>query len=174
MRKVCYHCAISMDGFVARKDGSFDCFAMEGPHVAEFIETLPSYGVAVMGRKTYEVGLKVGVTNPYPFLKTYVFSRTMNESPDPNVILVKDGAVELIRSLKHEDGKDIWVVGAGDFASTLFAAELIDEITLKVNPLLLGDGIPVVTRLEKPPSLKLVRSKIYDNGIVLLAYETKR
>ena len=66
MRKLKYHCAISLDGFVALPDGSFDCFLMQGPHVDDFLATLRSYDAALMGRRTFEVGAKLGVTNPYP------------------------------------------------------------------------------------------------------------
>lgn len=66
MRKLKYHCAISLDGFVALPDGSFDCFLMQGPHVDDFLATLGSYDAALMGRRTFEVGAKLGVTNPYP------------------------------------------------------------------------------------------------------------
>lgn len=170
MRKLKYHCATSLDGYVADKDGRFDGFMMEGPHVADFVESLPTYGVALMGRKTYELGLRAGVTNPYPFLKSYVFSRTLAESPDPEVTLVRDRAAEVVRELKTQGGKDIWLVGAGELAATLFAADLIDELTLKVNPILLGDGIPLVARLPRIETLELLGSKRYDNGVVLLSY----
>ena len=173
MRKVKYHVAISLDGFMARRDGSFDCFIMEGPHVDDFFASLPTYGVALMGRKTYEVGVKMGVTNPYPFLESYVFSRTMDKSPDPSVTLVREGAAEFVRSLKAKQGKDIWLAGAGELASTLFAAGLVDELTLKVNPMLLGDGIPLVGRLQRPSNCELTGSKTYENGVVLLSYAVK-
>lgn len=170
MRKVSYHCAISLDGYVACKDGSFDCFTMQGPHVTDFLATLGTYDVALMGRRTYEVGLKYGVTNPYPSMKTYVFSRTLKESPDANVTIVSADGPELVRKLKEQDGKDIWVVGAGDLATTLFAEELVDEVTLKINPVMLGEGIPVVSHLKAPVRFDLIGSKAYDNGVVLLSY----
>jgi dihydrofolate reductase len=172
MRKIKYHCAISLDGFVARKDGSFDCFVLQGPHMVDFVQSFAGYDVALMGRKTYEVGLKVGITNPYPTMKTYVFSRTLEHSPDANVSLVSSGALDVVRGLKRLEGKDIWVAGAGDFASTLFAHDLIDEVVLKVNPLMLGQGIPVVAHLDRPTRFQLTSSKVYDNGVVMLAYRT--
>jgi dihydrofolate reductase len=171
MRKVKYHCAASLDGLVARVDGSFDCFAMEGPHVVEFFESLSQFGVALMGRKTYDVGLRLGVTNPYPFLDSYVFSRTMRESPDPAVKLVSGDAVEHVRALKQTPGKDIWLAGAGSLAATLFAADLVDEVIVKLNPLLIGDGVKMVDGLPRPQTLKFRESKVYDNGVVLLTYE---
>lgn len=173
MRKIRYNCAISVDGFVAEKDGGFDCFTMEGPHVTDFVAGFANYDVALMGRRTYEVGLKSGVTNPYPTMKTYVFSRTMKESPDPAVTIVSTGVTELVRSLKKQEGKYIWLVGAGDFATALFAEDLVDEVLIKVNPLLLGEGIPIVASLKQATRLELLDSKVYDNGVVLLSYRVK-
>ena len=170
MRKVTYHCAVSVDGFIALEDGSFDCFAMEGPHVAEFMEGLHQFGTVLMGRKTYEIGLRAGVTNPYPFLESYVFSRTMAESPDAAVTLVSDDVVERVRALKRAPGKGIWLAGAGSLAATLFAADLVDEVVVKLNPLLTGGGVRVVESLPRPRQLALRESKVYENGVVLLTY----
>ena len=170
MRKLSYHCAVSLDGFVARPNGSFDCFLMTGPHVEDFLATFDRYDTALMGRRTFEVGAKLGVTNPYPNMDTYVFSRTMEASPDPAVTLVSKDAADVVRGLKQKPGKDIWLVGAGDLASTLFAEGLVDELTLKLNPILLGAGIPLVARLEKPHGFQLTASKPYENGVVLLTY----
>ena len=64
MRKLKYHVATTADGFIARQDGSFDCFPMEGEHVADYLKSLKSYDAVLMGRKTYEVGLKVASLTP--------------------------------------------------------------------------------------------------------------
>jgi len=76
MRPVRYHVATSVDGAIAAPDGSFARFASEGDHVADFLESWRGYDTVLMGRRTYEVGLGFGVTNPYPTMRTYVFSRT--------------------------------------------------------------------------------------------------
>ena len=60
MRKLIYHCAIAVDGFVAGEGGSIDFFEMQGPHVDDFIAGFSGFDDAIMGRKTYEVGLNVG------------------------------------------------------------------------------------------------------------------
>lgn len=171
MAKLSYHIATSLDGFVAEADGSFNHFLMQGPHVDDFLATLKQYSVALMGRKTYEVGLKYGVTNPYPFLKTYVFSTTMKEAPDPAINLVTSNADAVVRKLKSENSGDLWLVGSGSLAAILFKADLIDEITVKINPLLLGSGIGLVEILDQPKNIRLESSKVYDNGVVLLTYK---
>jgi dihydrofolate reductase len=174
MRKLKYHVATTADGFIARTDGSFDCFPMEGEHVADYLDSLKSYGTVLMGRRTYEVGLKAGVTDPYPYLKSYVFSRTMGDSPDERVEVVAEDTVAVVRRLKDEPGKDIYLCGGAELATGLFKADLIDEVILKVNPLLLGSGIPLMSDIGRSIDLELINSKVYESGVVLLSYRVKK
>lgn len=174
MRKLKYHVAITADGFIAREDGSFDCFPAEGQHVADYLESLNSYGAVLMGRHTYEVGLRVGITNPYPHLKTYVFSRTMKESPDECVELVAEKGADVVRTLKDEAGQDIYLCGGANLATALFEDELIDEVILKVNPLLLGSGVPLLSHIGRHITLELIASRVYDSGVVLLSYRVRK
>jgi dihydrofolate reductase len=189
MRELKYYVACTVDRFIAHTDGSHEGFLMEGEHftdlIATFPETFPAhvrdglgirgdnqcFDIVLMGRKTYEIGLKVGVTNPYPHLKQYVFSRTLNESPDRQIELVSTDPVALIKNLKQQPGKDIWLCGGGDLATVLFSE--IDEMILKVNPLLLGSGILMISGKIYPTSLELTSSKVYKNGFMLLHYRIK-
>jgi dihydrofolate reductase len=117
LRDLTYYVASSLDGFIAREDGSFDFFPAEGDHLADYVarfpETLPghlraalgvtagnrSFDAVLMGRRTYEVGLKIGLTSPYGHLAQYLFSRTMAASPDPSVELLRgDPPSEPIRT----------------------------------------------------------------------------
>ena len=189
MRELKYYIACTVDRFIARSDGSFDFFPMEGEHLTDLLESFPEtvpahlrdelgihaenkwFDVVLMGRRTYEVGLKVGVTNPYPQMKQYLFSRTLKESPDKNVELISGDAVALVRELKQQTGKDIWLCGGGDLATTLFPE--IDEIIMKLNPILLGEGIPLFSGVIKLTAVELIDSKIYSNGFMLLRYRLK-
>lgn len=190
MRKLVYYVACTADGFIARADGSFDCFLAEGEHYADllacFPETFPAhfreavglraenqrFDAVLMGRKTYEVGVKLGFTNPYPQMKQYVFSRGMKESPDAAVGLVKGDAAAKVRELKEESGKDIWLCGGGELATQLFP--LIDELILKVNPILIGAGIPLFGREVETTALEVADSKSYSNGFRMVRYRVRR
>jgi len=92
----------------------------------------------LMGRKTYEPGLKIGLCSPYPTLKQYVFSTTMEECPHEDVTLVSEDAAGLIRDLKMGPGKDVWLAGGSTLAASLFSEGLVDELILKMNPVVLG------------------------------------
>jgi dihydrofolate reductase len=189
MRELKYYVACTVDCFIAREDGSLDFFPMEGDHISDIIssfpETIPEhlraalgvraankcFDAVLMGRRTYEVGLKLGVTNPYPHLKQYLFSRTLKKSPDDNVELVSGDALTRVRQLKSEPGKDVWLCGGADLATVLFPE--INELILKVNPYLLGSGIPLFRGVIPPRSLALLDSKTYSNGFMLLRYRVK-
>lgn len=173
MRNVVYLVASSLDGFIAREDHSFDCFMPQGEHVDDYLDALRSFDDVLMGRRTYEVGLRVGVTNPYPSTRSHVFSRTLGESPDERVRLVSENAVEYVRKLKAQPGRDIYLCGGGDLAAALLTAGLIDRIVVKLNPLLIGTGIPMFSKLEQPVELEFIDSKTYGNGVLLLSYRVR-
>jgi dihydrofolate reductase len=174
MRKLAYYVALTVDGFIGHEDGSVNGFLEHGEHVTDYLESLKTqFDVVLMGRKTYEFGFQFGVTNPYPWMKQYVFSRAMKESPDANVTLVSENIVELVRGLKSEPGKDIYLCGGAELATMMFEEKLIDEVVLKLNPVLFGSGIPLFSRSSSPIDLELTDSKVYENGVLLLHYRVK-
>lgn len=185
-RRLVYYVAVTIDGFIARKDGSFDCFLFDGPHfadiIARFPETFPAhlrarlgipevvlnFDTVLMGRATYEVGLREGITSPYHPLRQYVVSSTMSESPDPAIALCREDPLSLVRRLKQEDGRDIWLCGGSKLAAAL--APEIDELILKVNPVVLGEGLPLFDHLSTPLRTTLLEHNTYPNGFVLARY----
>jgi dihydrofolate reductase len=174
MRKLKYHVASTVDGFIAHTDHTIDGFVAEGGHVDDYLGSLKKdYDVVLMGRRTYEFGFQYGVTNPYPWLKQYVFSGSMESSPDANVELISGDLLEFVKTLKQQDGKDIYLCGGANLASTLLAAKLVDELIIKLNPVLFGTGLPLFSGPIKQTSLQLLESKVYDNSVVLLRYEIK-
>ena len=174
MRKLKYHVASTLDGFIAHEDHSIDGFIAEGEHVSDYLESLKNdYDIALMGRRTYEFGLRFGVTNPYPWMKQYVFSRTMEASPDANVELVSDGIIDFVGRLKEGTGKDIYLCGGADAAARLLAEGMIDEIIVKLNPVLFGSGVPLFSGIIGQTELELFGNKVYGNGVMLLDYRVK-
>jgi dihydrofolate reductase len=174
MRKIKYHVASTVDGFIAHEDHTVEGFLPEGEHVTDYLESLKKdYDAVLMGRRTYEFGFQFGVTSPYPWMKQYVLSRTMDRSPDTNVELVSENIIEFVGELKSQVGKDIYLCGGAALAATLFAEDLVDEIILKLNPVLFGSGIPLFSGAIKQSALELAESKVYGNGVVLLHYSVK-
>jgi dihydrofolate reductase len=175
MQKLIYHVATTLDGFIAHPDHTIDGFVGEGEHVKDYLDSLHNdYDVVLMGRKTYEFGFQFGVTNPYPWLRQYVLSRSMESSPDENVRLVSENIVDFVQGLKQEDGKGIYLCGGAELAASLFEAGFVDEILLKLNPVVFGTGIPLFSRQIPQTGLILKDSKVYGTSVVLLRYDVKK
>lgn len=178
MRKIIYHVASTLDGFIAREDGSFNDFVGEGEHVADFLDSIRHYGAILMGKNTYEAGYKYGMkpgdpayADFNPDMKNYVFSRSAQFESNDRVQLVREDEIEFIEYLKMETGKDIWLCGGGALAGSLLEHELIDELWLKLNPIALGSGIPLFGGSQKKFASTLLSSKTYESGVLLLKYK---
>src|ERR1051325_3172045 len=128
MRKVIFGGAISLDNFIARKDGAVDwlLWSKEVNHIMK--DMWSTIDTIVMGRKTYEVAQRMGAGGGQASAKTYVFSRTLKKRNTKHVIFIADDAAAFVRRLKEdEEGNDILVMGGGILAQSLFEADLIDE-----------------------------------------------
>ncbi len=176
MRKVTFGGANSLDNFIARKDDAVDWLMWSKEAAAFMTEYWKTIDTIVMGRKTYEVALRMsaGGGNPYAGVKTYVFSGTMKPKRDSGVEIIADDAAEFVRNLKAQDGKDICLMGGGLLAKSLFEADVIDEIGFNIHPVLLGSGIPLFHEMNRQIDLELIDCKPFKNGCVLVTYRVKR
>ncbi len=172
MRRVTFGCANSLDNFIASKDGGVDWLKWN-KQVAEIANAFwKTVDTVVIGRKTYEAGLKLG-TRSFPGVKNYVVSRTLEKSESANIELVRGEAVDFVRRLKSESGKGICIMSGGDLARSLFEADLIDDIGINIHPVLLGQGIPLFYEMPRQIDLKLIESRELRNGCVVLRYKVK-
>ena len=191
MRSLVYFVAATLDGFIAHPDGSFGGFPADDAYLAELMQSFPEtfptrfrtgsptraenrvFDAVLMGRKTYEAGLRDGITSPYPTLDQYVFSRSMTESPHRDITLLSGDVRDAVAPLKERPGKAIWLCGGADLAAALFATGLVDELIVKVNPVLFGSGIPLVRALPRSTSLRLRDSVVHASGHVRLRYDVR-
>ncbi len=174
MRKVTFGVANSLDNFIARQDHAVDWLLWSNDVTAIMKEFWKTIDTVLMGRKTYEVALKSSTgANPYPGVKSYVFSRTIRESPDQSVEIISEDAAGFVRELKNQDGKGICVMGGGELAKSLFEADVIDEVALNIHPVLLGSGIPLFLPMQRQVDLELAESRTLQKGCVLVLYRVK-
>jgi dihydrofolate reductase len=171
MRKLMYHVASTLDGFIAHEDHTVDGFLNEGLHADEYLASLQTdYDTVIMGRKTYEFGLQFGVAHPYPWLKEkYVVSRNLKK-PDEHVEVISANVAERVQELKNEAGKHIYLCGGATLATLLLNEKLVDEMIVKLNPVLFASGVPLVAKTPKWLGLELKSSTTYNSGVVLLHY----
>ena len=173
MRKVIFGGANSLDNFIARKDDEVDwlIWSKEVPEIMK--EMWKTIDTMVMGRKTYEVSVRMGAGGGQAGVKTYVFSRTIKKRNSKKLFFVAEDAAEFVRRLKEEEGKDILVMGGGVLAKSLFEADLIDEIGFNIHPVLLGSGIPLFYEMSRQIDLELKECRQLSGGCVLLTYNVK-
>ncbi len=189
MRSLTYYIAVSLDGYIAGPDGQFDAFLAEGDHMAGIWEryrgTAPTqlaeavdlpldggpFDTVLMGWNTYAVGMPdQHRPSPYQHLRQIVFTRTHAGPPgSEDVTFTGSDPVAVVRALKEEDGKDIWLCGGGTLAAVL--AEEIDGLALKINPVQFGAGIPLFgPRAYAPAAWRRVDTTAFDSGVVLAEY----
>jgi|SRR4030095_8486312 dihydrofolate reductase len=173
MRKVTFGGANSLDNFIARTNDEVDWLLWNKEVTAITARFWKTIDTIVMGRRTYEVGVKLG-SGAYPGVKNYVFSRTLKKIDDKRIELISLDAAEFIAKLKREEGKGICVMGGGVLAKSLFEANLIDEIGLNIHPVLLGSGIPLFHEMSRKIDLELLECKRLSNGCVVLRYRVKK
>jgi dihydrofolate reductase len=166
-RRLRYHVAVSLDGFIAGPNGEYDWIVMD-PAI-DFGAIYNEFDTAVMGRKTYDLVTAQGGDGAMPGLDVVVFSRTLPASARPGIRIVNDNPPDTVAMLKASPGRDIWLFGGGKLFRTLLDAGLVDTVEVAVVPVLLTSGVPLL-----PPgaTTKLVLSdqKTLPSGIVALAY----
>ena len=194
MRKLTYFIACSIDGFIGDESGdaAFMIPLVDEEFLeylkTEYPETLPTHGrrplgiddlpnrkfdTVIQGRASYDLALKDGVTSPYAHLREYVASRTLTESPDPNVEIIGDDLVGRVRELKAEEGGlGIYLCGGAQIAGELF--DEIDEIVVKTYPITLGTGMPMFRSAFSFTMFGLDDFRAFGNGIFVRTYSRKR
>lgn len=90
-------------------------------------------------------------------------------SPDQEVELVTKNPISKIQNLKQSEGLDIWLCGGAKLATTLYSE--IDELIVKINPIILGDGIPIFDSAVEPMRLKMIDTKVFGNGFMINHYQ---
>ncbi|KYG28230.1 dihydrofolate reductase family protein [Alkalihalobacillus trypoxylicola] len=184
MTEVVYHIAVTADLFIADKNGVADeSVFLYGDDGGDFFESVRGYHAVLMGRKTYEYGFQYGLKPGElsgiaqavnPELKHYIFSNQLDFESNEQVELVKEDAVSFCKRLKQETSdqpKKIWLCGGGELAGKLLDHQLIDTLILKINPIILGEGIPLFGYSKQKINLKLTDSKTYESGIIVPTYQ---
>ncbi|MCZ6689499.1 MAG: dihydrofolate reductase family protein [Planctomycetota bacterium] len=172
MGKITFGVANSLENRLARADDTADWLLWSDEVKAAIEDFWKKVDAVLMGRKTWEAISKMDAPLQSG-VKTYLFSRSLKKSPDESVELVSTDAARFVRTLKSQDGKDICCMGGGDFARSLFEADLIDELSLNIHPLLLGSGPPLFPELSRQIDLKLVECRTLEHGCVSVTYRIK-
>ena len=171
-RKIIVHIATSADGYIARPDGDID-WLTERPAPKGFYgmgKFMQSVDATVLGRKTYEVSLKLGATFDKKH-RTYVFSRHPPASAPAGVEFVTGGIGAFVKRLRREKGKNIWMMGGGDLIASFLDEGAIDEFVISIVPVFIGEGIPLIAPRHRHERLHLRSVTPFPDGVVQVHYE---
>lgn len=172
LKRLRYQVAASLDGFIAGPKGEYDWIVMD-PAI-DFTALYKEFDTVVMGRKTYEMMTAQGGTGAMPGVEVVVFSRTLKPKQSRGIRITRDDPAGVVRALKKQPGRDIWLFGGGELFRSLLDAGLVDTVEIAVMPVMIGSGIPVLppgstTKLVLADQRVLKRS-----GIVVLSYSAPR
>lgn len=169
MRKLILYIASSLNGYIAKTDGSVDWLEqIPNPDNNDygFSELNKSIDTTIQGNSSYQQLVEWGIKFPYINTTNYVITNNSRLKDNENVKFISENHIEFICDLKAKDGKDIWLIGGGKVNSMLLEYNLIDEIHLYLMPIILEDGIKLFEYIDVIKSLKNINTDSYDSGVL--------
>jgi dihydrofolate reductase len=186
MRKIVSFVHLSLDGFVASAEGGLDWVSITEEMFGYVEQRINQTDTALYGRVTYqmmEAYWPTAAEQPnaskhdhehsrwYKTARKIVLSKTLADNNHANTKIIRSDLCGEITLLKQGAGSEILVFGSPSATHALMAENLIDEYWIFINPVLLGQGIPLFKNIETRTALKLVKNKIFASGVVCLHYE---
>jgi dihydrofolate reductase len=182
--RVTVHMAASLDGCIARKDGSVDWLetadefaggdTMDPQSVKAFLETIDCY---VMGSRTYETAVGFAARGfgwSYGDKPTFVLTRRELPRIRDTVEFYSGDLAQFVNGRLRPAFRSIWFAGGGAVSGECLRRGLADEVRYSILPILIGDGIPFFEKLDRDIALHLAEVKAYVSGMVALRYEVQR
>jgi dihydrofolate reductase len=173
---------VTLDGYFEGPNKELDWFVWDDKMAKYSIDLLNTVDAILFGRVTYQ--LMAGywptpsaasedpvITEKMNSLPKIVFSKTLEKVGWSNTRLVKGDVEGELSQLKQQPGKDMVIFGSSDLAASLTQFGLIDEYRIIVNPVVLGSGKPFLKGINGKLNLKLVKTKAFSSGNVILFYQ---
>lgn len=171
--KVILYIAMSLDGYIARPDGSVDWLHdVEGEGDNGYSDFYSQVGTVIMGRNTYEEVLKLTDEFPYAGKPCYVLTRTYKDD-HPYVSFTDEAIDTLIPRLRENSDGYVWLVGGGQLVQQFLNKGLIDELELYIIPKLIGEGIPLFPEGTPPAEFEFISTDRLGQ-IAALKYKVKK
>lgn len=192
MRKIVVFNLISLDGFFAGEDGNIDWHMVDDEFNDFAVEQTASFGAIIFGKTTYKmfeefwpVFAKASVGKPtlsadekiaktIDEVEKFVFSKSLQDVTWKNTKLFHEINPEEVKQWKDQPGGDMVIFGSGTIVQQMTNLGLIDEYRLMVNPVVLGKGKSMFADTKAMLKLKLLNSRIFKNGNVLLYYQPEK
>lgn len=183
MRQLIVFNQVTLDGFFTDPNGDMSWAHKTDPEWSEFTTTNASGGgVLLFGRVTYQMMASFWptpaalqsmpeVARQMNSLPKVVFSKTLDQATWNNTTLMKGDIAAETRKLKNTPGDAMVIMGSGTIVSQWSQERLIDEYQVVVNPLVLGNGRTMFEGVADRLQLRLIRTRTFGNGNILLCYE---
>ena len=180
---------ISLDGFVAGPNGEMDWIKVDEEIFDHVGKRISETDTALYGRKTYEMmegywptaadqpnASKHDIEHSkwYSEVHKLVLSKTMKGAELPNTTIISDNLTDRINEIKQQPGSEILLFGSPTATHALMQQNLIDGYWLFVNPIILGEGIPLFTNVKDKTKLQLLSTKQFTKGVTELSYVVDR
>jgi len=175
----------SLDGFVAGLNGEMDWIKVDDA-MFDFVGTMTDKAdAALYGRVTYQMmesywptaGEKPNASKHdiehslwYNSVSKIVLSKTIKEVGLKNTKVISENITDNINKLKQQEGKNILIFGSPSASNSILNKGLVDEFWIFVNPILLGQGIPLFKDISQSVKLSLIETKTFDIGVIALHY----
>lgn len=173
-RKIIVCIATSVDGYIARSDGGVDWLNRPLPKGGYGMDAFArSIDTVFWGRKTYDFAVKMGGLGAYGNLKHHVFSHQPPSDPLPEVQFVAGPIPEFVAKLRARKGKNIWMMGGASIIASFLDSGAIDEFSIHVIPVMIGEGIPLVAPRHRNIPLELISTRSFPDGVVHLNYTVR-
>lgn len=171
-RKVILFIAASLDGYIATSDEdlSFLSIVQQEGEDYGYSEFISHVDTVIMGRKTYDWIMNEMKDFPHKDKETYIITRTPRPE-NGRINFFTGNLTDLVRRLKLDSGKNIFIDGGAEIIDSLLKDNLIDEMIISIIPILLGDGIRLFKDGRPELRLKLMHSECYGTGLVQLHYK---
>jgi dihydrofolate reductase len=181
MKKVILDLAVTLDGFIEGPNGEIDWCIMDDD--MDFDGFLSGIDTIFYGRVSYETwGNFQPDTNAdlaeqmlwetVHSKKKYVFSSQNKQ--DNNAVFINSDIANSVNEIKKQPGKDIWLYGGASLIKTFIQLNLIDIYRISVHPTVLGNGKPLFEDLKERIELKLLKTNVFNSGVVQLIYEPNK
>lgn len=182
MRKVILFDLVTLDGFFEGPNRDIGWHNVDEEFNEFAGDQLMTFDTLLFGRVTYEgmasywptptaIRDDPDIANLMNTIPKIVFSRTLEKADWNNTRLVKEHVGEEMKKLKAQPGMDMAIFGSGVLASSFTNMGLIDEYRIMVNPVILGIGCPLFKGVNDRLNLKLLKTKTFRSGNILLYYE---
>ena len=173
MRKVILSIATSLDGFIAKPNGSVNWLKnIPNPNkidygIGEFIKSIDT---TMMGNNTYKEILGYNIPFPFPDKKNFVFSKTSQTNTE-YVSFISENIPQFVKEIKKQEGSDIWLIGGGEINTFFLNNGLIDKLLIRIVPIVIGEGLPLFPNKPKEAIFKLLKTDTFSTGTIQMTYQ---